>query len=236
MADLIQMLIEVLRIDCNVVQCYYTNQIDAIFNLFFFPTVFILLIIYLILQYVLDEVRGGLRLLISIALYAVIVINGLMTLFIPLSQFWWIILILIVGAWVFFFRLLFKEKRGGKGNLAGSAAMGGIAGYLAGRARETLSDDYNDMKKAINDRLINLRGIVEKIEKAPAGADIGALTAAYWNMKTETEELIKAFARSGKIQTGVADFDVEKRGKQYWRSIEEISKKFEKAERHKRAA
>jgi hypothetical protein len=179
MADLIQMLIEVLRIDCSVVNCYYTNQIDAIFNLFFFPTVFILLIIYLLLNYILDEVRGGLRLLIAIALYAVIVINGLMTLFIPLSQFWWIVLLIVFGAWVFFTRLLFKEKKGGGGGLAGAlagGATGGVVGYMAGKAeREIRKDDkreFDSLEREVN----RLREHIEGYKKGgPDSTRLGSL-------------------------------------------------------------
>jgi hypothetical protein len=195
MADYIQMLIEILRIDCNVVQCYYTNQIDAIFNLFFFPTVFILLIIYLILQYVLDEVRGGLRLLISIALYAVIVINGLMTLFIPLSQFWWIILILIVGAWAFFFRLLFREKKGGsKGPLVGAmagGAVGGMVGYMAGKAKGDVKKIRGDIERGLTMMRNAARGVksVDASKGGDPGKSLEALQAAHQYTDTSIDKL-----------------------------------------------
>lgn len=228
MADLIEMLIEILRINCSVVDCYYPNQIEAMFNLFFFPTVFILLIIYLILNYVLDEVRGGLRLLIAIVLYAVIVLNGLMTWFIPLSKFWWLVLILVFGALIFFKRIIFKDQdKAGKGGF-GAFAAGGVGGYLAGKMTRSFNDDEKDMKKAINDRLTNLRGIVEQIEKAPAGSDFGAMSSAYWSIKMETEQLIKSYTELGKIPVGGVKIDVEKRGEQFWKSITEISKKYER--------
>ncbi len=206
MADLIQMLIEVLRINCSTVNCYYTNQIDAIFNLFFFPTVFILLIIYLILQYILDEVRGGLRLLISIALYAVIVLNGLMTLFIPLSQFWWIVLILIVGAWVFFFRLLFRDrKKGGSGPLAGAMA-GGLTGYLAGKAARNIRKDDPKEFSSIDHEIGRLEGYVDDYKSKRGGQDNTRLAQTIEALFTSIEGRLRALTEVG-LMGGLIDTD-----------------------------
>jgi len=221
MADLMQMLIEFMRIDCGVVECYYTNQIDAIFNLFFFPTVFILLVIYLLLNYILDEVRGGLRLLIAVALYAVVVLNGLMTLFIPLSKFWWIVLILVVGAWIFFTRLLFRDRGGGgHGALAGAAA-GGVAGYMSGKVARKLTERGKDDIKDIENDLKMLRGLVNKM----GGEDTGRLSAEYINLRRAVNANIENLQDTGRM----AGFKVERKTvKRLVHELGEINDVFEK--------
>ncbi len=228
MADYIQMLIEVLRIDCSVVNCYYTNQIDAIFNLFFFPTIFILLIIYLLLQYILDEVRGGLRLLIAIALYAVIVLNGLMTFFIPLSQFWWIVLIIIFGAWVFFFRLLFKEKKSSSGGglagaLAGGAAAGGLTGYMAGKAGRAVRKDDEKEFKSLDKEVGRLEGYVNDYKKG--GPDSTRLASIIESTITNIESRLRTLRDVG-LMGGLIDPDRDR-----VRKIDEIGDKTRKLQK-----
>lgn len=210
MADLIQMLIEVLRIDCSVVNCYYTNQIDAIFNLFFFPTVFILLVIYLLLNYILDEVKGGLRLLISIALYAVIILNGFMTFFIPLSQFWWITLLIVFGAWVFFTRLLFKEKNKGGGSgglagaLAGGAAAGGLAGYMAGKTGRAVRKDDQRAFNTLDKEVGRLDGYIKDYKRG--GPDSTRLASIIESTVTDIEARLRNLREVG-LMGGLIDPD-----------------------------
>lgn len=121
MADILDILIEILRIDCSVVQCYYANPIEGLFYLFFFPTVFIILFIYILTSFIF---RGGgkvmgLKLLIALGAYAFIIFQYLYTFFAAISQLWWLLTILLVGLFAFVRYLFTGGREGGGGPMHG---------------------------------------------------------------------------------------------------------------------
>jgi hypothetical protein len=117
---LLDIIINTLKINCSVVQCTgYASDIEALFYLFFFPTVFIILFIYIVIGVVIDKAggkEGGLRLLVSVALYAFIVFQGYYNLFVSLSRLWWILLATLVGLWIFIRTMIHGRKGGATGS------------------------------------------------------------------------------------------------------------------------
>lgn len=162
---LLDIIIETLRINCSVVQCSgYASDIEALFYLFFFPTVFIILFIYIVVGVVLDKAggkEGGLRLLVCLALYAFIVFQGYYNLFVSLSRLWWILLATLAGLWIFIRTMI--HGRGG----SGGSPMPSIGSGFRKLARAADLDIETDLLKQagnINDmnRIIGL--LKKKIE------------------------------------------------------------------------
>lgn len=148
MASILDILIQVLNIDCGVVQCYYASEIEAMFYIFFFPTIFIILFIYILTSFIF---RGGgkvmgLKLMIAIGAYAFIVFEHLFTMFVSISRMWWLLTILLVGLFAFI-RFLFKggEEGGAKGGLSGvGGKRKGPIGFLhaiAGRGYSNVEEE-----------------------------------------------------------------------------------------------
>ena len=140
MADILDILIEILRIDCSVVQCYYANPIEGLFYLFFFPTVFIILFIYILTGFIFrggGKVRG-LKLLIAMGAYAFIIFQYLYTFFAAVSQLWWLLTILLVGLFAFVRYLFTGGHERGRGGMPGV----GVARFNPfSRAKEQLSEE-----------------------------------------------------------------------------------------------
>ena len=141
MADVVQILIDVLKINCSVVQCNYANPMESLFYLVFFPSVFIILFVYMLVDFVIA--RAGItdskliRLLLSVSFYAFIVFQELYTLFVGLSKIWYLALIIIIGLWLVI-RIFFGGKRDVSG---GSGFMPGIRGT------------FGDFKKELGGRM-----------------------------------------------------------------------------------
>jgi hypothetical protein len=150
MASILDILIEILKIDCGIAQCYYANEIEAMFYLLFFPTIFIILFIYILTNFIF---RGGgmvrgIRLLIAVGAYAFIVFEGWFTLVVSVSHLWWILTIILVGLFAFV-RYLFtggrKEER-----------RGGLAGVME-ETRRNIGQMF--IKKKIEEPLIEALGL-----------------------------------------------------------------------------
>jgi hypothetical protein len=133
MATILDILIQTLNIDCSVAQCSgYASEIEAMFYLFFFPTIFIILFIYILTSFIFrggGKVRG-LKLLIAIGVYAFIVFEHMFTSVVAISRLWWLLTIILVGLFAFI-RFLFTGGREGE-------ARGGLSGVGGGGFGEFL--------------------------------------------------------------------------------------------------
>lgn len=228
MASLLDFIIELLKIDCGVVQCHYPNEIEAMFYLLFFPTIFIILFIYILTNFIFrgGEMKSkGLRLLISVGAYAFIIFQGLYSLFVSLSQLWWLMAILLVGLFAFIKFMFTGGGDGGDrpGHLPGVGG-GAFGGWAKGRMRDVISGDREKLKKTINDRIKTLHGIINQMKHSPTGKEMGELVGQYWNIRQDAENLIKNYSQTGKA--GIVD--VEKLGDPYWKKMEELTDEFNK--------
>ncbi|MFQ5648142.1 MAG: hypothetical protein ACE5FW_02800 [Candidatus Aenigmatarchaeota archaeon] len=121
MVDIMQLLIQVLNIDCSIVTCSYPTIWETLFYLIFFPTVFILLFVYAVSQSLAGKLGVPFRLLIAIAIYIFIVLQGFFTFFVSLSPLWLWLIILIGFLW-FIIRHITGGGEGGK--MAAPGALG----------------------------------------------------------------------------------------------------------------
>jgi hypothetical protein len=124
---LLDIIIDVLKINCSVVQCSgYASDIEALFYLLFFPSVFIILFVYIVTGAIINKIggkAGGLRILISVALYAFIIFEGYYNLFVSLSRLWWLLLATLAGLWLFIRQII----HGGGGGAEGGKGFPGFS-------------------------------------------------------------------------------------------------------------
>ena len=199
MADILDVLIQILNIDCGVAQCYYANPMEGLFYLFFFPTIFIILFIYILTNFIF---RGsgkiqGLRILIAVGAYAFIIFERLFTMVVGLSRLWWILTIILVGLYAFI-RFLFKggEEGGSKG------AMPDIGkGGLGGTAREI---GKLILKKKLQKPLISALGLKDdETKRYDEIWDKYKKNKENMNALDPTEQAIIKLSLS--VETGVSD-------------------------------
>lgn len=129
--NLFDMLVQILQIRPELVNEYVAQgPIYQLFYLFFFPMLFIVLLIYVIMGRFSDN--RGLSILVGIAVLAFIILNGWYTFFAYLSRFWIFILVVIGLFWMWFYH---KEKGPAevRRSKAVSASLGGIGQQITGR-------------------------------------------------------------------------------------------------------
>jgi len=107
--DIFQLLVDILKISPQLVNEYAVQgPLYQIFYLFFFPALFIIVFIFILSRIVMPE-HKGLRLLIALAVYAFIILQGYYNFFVYISEFWLIILIILGFIWFII------GRRGGEG-------------------------------------------------------------------------------------------------------------------------
>jgi hypothetical protein len=123
--------------------------IGPLFYFLLFPIVFTILFIYILSSTILHggNLTKGMRLLIGISVFIFIIISGWYPIMLVLSEFWFIMIIVLFGAW-YFFRKHWGEKPGGgpKGPMPGlGGAMGGLMKIKSERDEIKLGTDSLNM-------------------------------------------------------------------------------------------
>jgi hypothetical protein len=170
---LINTVISILNINCGTVTCAYPTEIETLFYLVFFPTVFLILFIYILTNFIFRNSGSGtkgLRLLISIGVYAFIIFEDFFTLVVSVSRLWWLLTIFLVGLYAFV-RHLFRggEGGGGRGTLSG-VGTGQIRGLIKKMKKEHIDNPVEGMlglessdHKVKRISAIKLRKMLEKV-------------------------------------------------------------------------
>lgn len=147
--DLFQYLVEILQISPQLVNEYSAQgPIYSLFYLFFFPMVFIIILVYAIMSRFSEH--RGISILVGIAILAFIILQGWYNFFVYISRFW-IILIVILGAFLAFF--FHREKKGGSGEVTRSR-LGGVGKQITGRLYRKAIGIEKELEKEVQ------RGIV----------------------------------------------------------------------------
>ncbi len=125
--DILQLLVEILQISPQLVNEYSSQgPIYQLFYLFFFPMVFIVILVWMVMERF--SRHRGLSILIGIAVLAFIILQGWYSFFAYLSRFW-ILIVVIIAAFMAFFS--FRGKK--EGGVTKGRTIGGIGGQIAGR-------------------------------------------------------------------------------------------------------
>ena len=188
----------------------------------FFPTLFIILFVYILSKSVLKGGLGtkasGLRILIGIAVYIYIIINGWYAAALPLAEFWIVIIIVLFGVWYFIsnhfenrlregsfpmtgtFPSLsgIKEKyqkfKGVKDEIEGAISFVNAAQKLADNVKSGKSQRPADDIAEIRSICATVSEIIKKYELTPEGQIYGAQLR---KLKNQTEKLLKFLENMG---------------------------------------
>ena len=152
-------LIEILRISPQTVSQYSNvTPIEQMFYLIFFPTLFILIFIYILTTRWMSE-HAGFRILVAVAVYAFIIFQGYYDWFVMASKFWLFMLVILGAVW-FVFRP--KAPEGG-GGAKGKALGGGIMDDLKRRFKGEITGEFKQREEMI---MAMLKQIEDAMKKA----------------------------------------------------------------------
>lgn len=202
------------------------GPMGPIFYFLLFPSVIIILFIYLasamIISHVAEDKAGqGLRLLVAIAAFAFVIINGWYSLFLAISQVWFIVVVLLFGFWWF---IRGRSKQGGMPSAVKSMGEE-ITGLASRKAKAAFTGDEEDLRKKIKDRIDSLKSTLNSIEHPTRGTDVGAERENYWTVKTETEKLIELYSKTYEKALGKKVF---KNSEKFWDEMTELTNRMKK--------
>lgn len=246
---LLDVVIQVLNINCSVVQCSgYSSDIEALFYVLFFPTVFIILFVYIVTGAIIsrmDGKPGALRILISVALYAFIIFEGFYSLFASLSRVWWLLLVTLVGLWIFIRQFI----HGGGGGGGGGAYSGVGGSWLKPRAIEKAKKewfgaldpaDITTLKgycSGIESQFVKLASAVAQVSDTSGEGRKGALEIYEKTDKT-TQEAIQALDdfldqkdQYKKVKHPGLNENFRSLVKSYWKRLEDMRKEMGKVKK-----
>ncbi len=166
--DILQQLIDILGINCSLVNCYYPNPIEGLFYLVFFPSVFAILFIYVLSGSIIrgsESFPKGLRLLIGISVFLFIIFQGWYTALVSISKLWFILIIILGGLW-WFIKAHFGER--GK-------AGGGFPAFKGLERWRRITYLENKIKNEIE-------GMEQIVNDMKSGSDIGKLMEEFWKL------------------------------------------------------
>ena len=229
MADIMDIFIQFFQISPNLVSKYANeNPIYQLFYLFFFPTIFILIFIYLITSKGPISQQKGLKLLVSVAVFAFIIISGYYSYFVMFSEYWLFGLLILGVVYMFWSRGGFYGKEGQTAQTKGIS--GGLRGDLFKVIKGKMTGEFKDRVQMIESQMKVIEnayhqsgGDVHKMDMMIGGGGVAAtmdrLSNEITSLRTEMSvqgfplkeyhNLVKRFNRQADI------VGVHKLGKEY---------------------
>lgn len=212
MADILQIVRDFLcygNSDCiNMFNSYASNPMEGLFYLVFFPIVFIIIFIYLLAHRYFPDHRS-LNIILSLAFFAFIILQGWYHFFMILGQLWYIVIIILGFLWIALFGLLGKGSGGG--GAQGRSGMG-LSQKVTGRVWARVSGQEKALVQAIEADLSLLK------QMSPDDKDVGEVSGRIYQQLQQLYSL-----------TSVAGLKV---GKEYDRLLKEYHGAMKKMKVH----
>lgn len=193
---------------------YAYKPMEGLFYLVFFPTVFIIIFIFMLARKMFPRHRG-LNILISVSIFAFIILQKMYYWFMILGTMWYFGLI-ILG---FFWLILFSLRGGGGGGAAGrsGSAIDGVFGAVGRRLKVSITHELQDTEKRLEALLRSLEGLINDMKGADSQSDIDNVYRAYVDLLQQIDPHIE------KVREMTAVHGLKVGGK-----FNELLKKYEK--------
>ena len=174
MADIIDTLMGILCQQNTVSQCQqfvseYPDPIMQTIYFFFFPTVFVMMFIYLLSGKISDTIDESkkFRAIIGISIFAFIVLQGWYHYLLILSRMWFFSVIILGGLWAFL-NMGLKRTGGGGGSSHQKSvfqrATGSVGGFLSKKAMSKFRDDEGSLSRRIETEMNQVNKMDENIK------------------------------------------------------------------------
>lgn len=232
MAEPMDSLVRILCQDNTAATCqrFIQQQPDVINQLaffLFFPSVFIILFIYVLSDGILSSINPKFKVLLGVAIYVFIVLSGWYSLFLWISQFWFIFIILIVGIW-FFFRKMFG--RGGGSGGGGSGRRRDMPGlgrsptdFVKGKLRNIVTQEEKDMANRIERKLDALEADLRISKSSSTGErERSEASNRFEGGAHALEKELEMYADKGKM----AGIDITKQASKYMNKLQSMLNRF----------
>ncbi len=222
--DIIETLMEFLCQQNTLSNCQqfvqgYATSMEQLFYFFFFPLVFMLLFIYILSEAVTEKAKKF-RVLLGVAIFIFIILQGWYHFFLWISKFWFYSIIILGGLYVFMHKM--GIRKGDGSSLPGqtrTASSWGRPSYLV----KKMIKGKTGQEKKIEAGIRELEGIVNDIEHPRKFTDMGSLRGKYNSTKAGVVTDIKTL--EAQVGFGAEELIVKK----FWDRISKLDKRVAKA-------
>lgn len=165
MADILETLMSIMCQQNTLSQCQnfiqqYPTVLEQTIYFFFFPTVFSILFVYVISDAVANNISKKFKVLIGVALFVFIVMQGWYHYMLILSRFWFFAII-ILGGFYAIMNMGIRKSVGGGGSPVSQKALGSLGKFIKKRAAVGIRGDEESLHK----KVMRERSQVEKLEE-----------------------------------------------------------------------
>ncbi|UCD02941.1 MAG: hypothetical protein JSV63_04120 [Candidatus Aenigmatarchaeota archaeon] len=184
-------------------QSYAYQPIEGIFYLVFFPIVFILVFIYIISSAVgtFRETKKF-RILIAVAVFAFIILQGWYHFFLILGQLWLLVLVILGVFWIILHTFVGGASGGGaRSRVAGVEGGGGAMGSLLKRIRSDVTGETKRLENELNMALEEMK-IVENAVKSGDSQAFRMIASSLDRMHALRREYIALLKGPGGFRIG----------------------------------
>ncbi|MBI4020204.1 MAG: hypothetical protein HY367_02645 [Candidatus Aenigmarchaeota archaeon] len=203
-----------------------SGDIQALIFFLFFPTVFMVLFIYFLSNFIIRNDKPadkGLRLLAGVAILVFVILQGWYPVILPISQIWYLFVIILVGIWIFLRMLVGRTHEYGGAGKGGLPFAGEAVDYATRRTKGAITGEEKKLKRIIESRMQDLELTADKVNKIGKYQDVGTIMAEFRDQKKTVIEAIdnlEDFVKFGAIKPR------EIQG--YWARLDEITGRVKK--------
>ncbi len=163
---------------------------------------FIIIFIYLLAHRYFPDHRS-LNILLSLAFFAFIILQGWYHFFMILGQLWYIVIIILGFLWIALFGLLGKGGGGGGAQArsgGGKSMFDGVIGDAGKRLKVQMSSELKDHQTRLEALLHSLEGLIGDMKKADRQTDIDNVYRAYVDLLPQVDSHLESLRQMTAIK------------------------------------
>lgn len=200
----------------------YRPVVEGLFYTVFFPIVFILVFIFMLTNKIMKD-HKGLNLLLSVAFFAFIILQGWYVWFMLLGKIWFVALIILGFFWLALYGLRPGGISGGGGSGGAPGRSGGLIGQALARVKVSLTKKVETHENNINSQL----KVVDMIETHIREGDFNGAWRMAGDAINKLQDLKDQYLQ---LLDGPGGFKFGGRYKEYAKKIDDAIEKLQKRE------
>ncbi len=167
-ADALEMIMSVMCQQNTLAQCEsfvqaYPDITQQVLWFLFFPTIFIILFIYKLSDKVAENINQKFKVLIGVAIFVFIVVQGWYHFFLILSKFWFVSIIILGGFWAFM--NMGVGRQNSSSTAVGDKTLKSVSDYVKKRAVGAIRGDADAIYKRIEREMDKVEDMEKRIRE-----------------------------------------------------------------------
>ncbi len=217
--------------DCQRFVSGFQDPASQLVFFIFFPLVFLVIFCWILGQGV-SQGNAKFALLVGVAVFLFIVFQGWYHIFLNVSRFWFIAVIVLGGFYVVMNRMGPASGGGGTKTKTSAGVTSGIRGFASKKLKSAIKGDEDDLRKEIRDAFNSLEGFYNEVKNNPKGSEArGNAATNFISAQNRLRKLITSYGKYGEIEIGGVRKNITGQQKKYWDEYTKWSERFRDIEK-----